>query len=296
MDINMEYFKIFYYVAKSGSITAAAKQLHISQPAVSQSIRNFEESLGGAVFVRNSKGVVLTEEGKSLYYHVASGYEQIENGVRQYHALQNLAGGMIRIGASDMTLRFFILPYLERFCEEYPQIKVAVTNAPTPRTLKNLEQGTIDFGVVSTPISAPAHMVVKPVREVQDCFVVGEKYRTLAETDQDYRILKKYPVICLEGETSSKAYVDSFLQKQGIALKPEFELATSDMLVTFAKRGFGIASVVRDFAREDIEAGKLYELSFHEKLKPRQFAICYDERLAMSFAAQKLVAMMTEAE
>ncbi|MGN0169523.1 MAG: LysR family transcriptional regulator [Lachnospiraceae bacterium] len=294
MDINMEYFKIFYYVAKCGSITAAARQLHISQPAVSQAIKSFEDSLGGTVFVRNAKGVTLTEEGKSLYYHVAKGYEQMENGVRQYSALQNLAGGGIRIGASDMTLRFFILPYLEKFCEEYPQIKVSVTNAPTPRTLKNLEQGTIDFGVVSTPISPMNHMVVKPVRQVQDCFVVGEKYRELALEKHSYRILKKYPVICLEGETSSKAYVDAFLQKQGIVLKPEFELATSDMLVTFAKRGFGIASVVRDFAREGIEDGQLYELAFHEKIKPRQFAICYDDRLAMSFAARTLLEMMTE--
>ena len=58
-----------------------------------------------------------------------------------------------RIGASDMTLQFFLLPYLEQFHKEYPRIKVTVTNAPTPETIRCLEEGKIDFGVVTTPFS-----------------------------------------------------------------------------------------------------------------------------------------------
>lgn len=294
MDINLEYFKIFYYVAKTGSITAAAKELHISQPAVSQAIRNFEESLGGTVFVRSAKGVSLTQEGKSLYYHVSRGYEQIENGVKQYEALKNLSGGMIRLGASDMTLRFYILQYLEEFCEKYPQIKVSVTNAPTPKTLGHLEKGNIDFGVVSTPFSAKEKYCVIPVREIEDVFVVGEKYKKLAEEVQEYSILEKYPYICLGGETSSKAYVDEFLASRGVSVKPEFALATSDMMISFAKRGFGISCIVKDFVQEEIDKGELFELRFTESIPKREFAIVYDEKQMMSKAAQELLAHMTK--
>ncbi|MCR4956450.1 MAG: LysR family transcriptional regulator [Lachnospiraceae bacterium] len=294
MNINMEYFKIFYYVAKMGSITAAAKELHISQPAVSQGLKNFEEALGGEVFIRNSKGVTLTEEGKSLYFHVAAGMKQIENGVRQYEALKNLTGGNIRIGASDMTLRFFILPYLEVFCESYPQIKVSVTNAPTPKTVQNLEQGLIDFGVVSTPVNVGKHIKVIKVKTIQDIFVVGKKYRELSQGVQDYGVLEEYSYICLDGETSSKTYVDEYLLKHGVILKPEFKLATSDMLVSFAKRGFGIAGVVKEFAKEELKKGELFEIAFPETIQPREFAIIYDERQIMSLAAKRLLDQMVK--
>lgn len=293
MDINLEYFKIFYYVAITGSITAAAKELHISQPAVSQAIRNFEESLGGTVFVRGAKGVSLTREGEQLFYYVARGYEQIENGVKQYEALKNLSGGMIRLGASDMTLRFYILPYLEKFCEQYPQIKVSVTNAPTPKTLRHLEEGNIDFGVVSTPFHQRENYRVIPVRQIEDVFVVGEKYKHLAGGIHEYSLLEQYPYICLDGETSGRAYVDSFLEQQGVRIKPEFALATSDMMISFVKRGFGIASIVKDFVKEEIEKGILYEIKFNRKIPDRQFAIVYDERQVMAKAAQELLRYMT---
>lgn len=65
--------------------------------------------------------------------------------------MKDLETGEIRIGASDMTLQFYLLPYLEQFHEQYPNIKVTVSNGPTPETLEALYQGHIDFGIVSTP-------------------------------------------------------------------------------------------------------------------------------------------------
>ncbi|MBE5905814.1 MAG: LysR family transcriptional regulator [Lachnospiraceae bacterium] len=292
MDINLEYFKIFYYVAKTGSVTAAAKELHLSQPAVSQALKNFELALGTNVFIRSTKGVKMTQEGQNLYYYVASGYEQILTGMKQYEAAKKLKKGEIRIGASDMTLRFYILPYLEAFCEEYPDIKISVTNAPTPKTLLNLEQGTIDFGVVSTPVEAKEHRMIRKVREIEDIFVTGEKYRQLTNQVLPYSCLREYPYICLEGKTSSRRYVDEFLEKEQVIIKPEFQLATSDMLISFASRGFGIASVVADFAQEALEKGTLYKLKFEKEIPKRQFAIVYDERNPMSLAAQKLMEHM----
>ena len=130
---NLEAYKVFYYVAKCGSVTKAAGELSISQPAVSQAIKQLENTLDAALFHRAAKGVRLTSEGELLYSYVAKGYEQIEMGVKKVHQMQNMELGEVRIGASDMTLQFYLLPYLEKFHEQYPGIKVIVTNAPTPR-------------------------------------------------------------------------------------------------------------------------------------------------------------------
>ena len=150
---NLEYYKVFYHVAKSGSLTSAAEELAISQPAVSQSVRQLENALGTRLFVRAPRGVSLTKEGELLYGYVAKAYEQFVLGEKKLKQMLNLELGEIHIGASDMTLQFYLLPFLERFHEKYPGIRVAVTNAPTPETLQNLQDCKIYFGVVSTPFS-----------------------------------------------------------------------------------------------------------------------------------------------
>ncbi len=112
MTINLEYYKMFYYVAKLKSITLAAEELFISQPAVSQGIKQLEGSIGGNLFFRTSKGVSLTPEGEVLYKYVSRGYEYIALGESKFKELFTLETGEIRIGASDMTLQFYLLNYL----------------------------------------------------------------------------------------------------------------------------------------------------------------------------------------
>ncbi len=168
---NLENFKVFYYTAKLGSVTGAANELSISQPAVSQSLKALEGSLGTVLFQRASRGGRLTREGQLLYSYVEKGYEEIEQGVEKVRQMRNLELGEIHIGASDMTLRFYLLPFLEKFHEQHPGIKVMVANAPTPETLRILRTGKIDFGVVSTPFEQGGDISVEEVREIEDVFV-----------------------------------------------------------------------------------------------------------------------------
>lgn len=289
MDINLEYYKVFYYVAKYKSITLAAEQLAISQPAVSQAIKHLETDVACALFVRTSKGVRLTKEGEMLFSYVSRGYETILSGERKLLEMLNLEEGEICIGASDMTLKFYLLPYLERFHEKYPGIRVTVTNAPTPETLQHLRDGRIDFGVVSTPMLPHAHVKTIAVRYIQDVFVAGKKFEYLAAERLSYRRLEELPVMCLEGSTSTREYVEAFLREEEVAVCPEFELATSDMLIQFAVRNLGVASVVEDFALPYIDNGELIKLEFEREIPKRQFCIVYDERIPMSAAASRLM-------
>ena len=184
---NLEAYKVFYYVAKCGSVTKAAGELSISQPAVSQAIKQLENTLDAALFHRAAKGVRLTSEGELLYSYVAKGYEQIEMGVKKVHQMQNMELGEVRIGASDMTLQFYLLPYLDLFHQKYPAIKVHVTNGPTPETLMYLKEGKIDFGVVTEPFAEDETMDIQVVREVEDIFVAAHRYTCLLYTSPSPR-------------------------------------------------------------------------------------------------------------
>lgn len=296
MDINLEYYKIFYHVGKQKSITLAAEELSISQPAVSQAVKHLEHDLGAALFVRTPKGVRFTAEGEVLYSYVKRGYEAIRLGEKKFQELLDLQEGELCIGASDMTLQFYLLEYLERFHESYPKIRVTVKNAPTPKTIKMLQEGSIDFGVISTPIQKRLDLKFRKVRDIQDIFVVGRKFRELANRRLQYKELEQLPLMCLEGNTSTRAYVEAFLRENGVRLLPEFELATSEMLVQFAMKGFGVASVVEDFAKKAMEEGEVFSLHFEKEIPKRHFCIVTDEKVPMSAAARKFLDFLEEGE
>lgn len=294
MDINLEYYRVFYQAAKLGSITMAAEQLCISQPAVSQAVKQLETALGSRLFVRTSKGVHLTQEGQLLFGYVERGLTMIVDGEQTLRRMQDLDTGEVRIGASDMTLQFYLLPYLEKFHEQYPGIKVSVSNAPTPETMRSLHDGKIDFGVVTTPASPSGDVRLIPVRSIRNVFVAGERFQYLKGQTLSYSRLLTLPCILLEGNTSTRVFTDRYLEERGMKLAPEFELATSDMIVQFALRNLGIGCVVRDFAAEALESGRLFELRFNQMIPKRQFCVVTSNRAPLSAAAGKLLKIMRE--
>lgn len=294
-NVSLEYYKIFYHVAKSGGITSASKTLNMSQPAVSQQISALEKQLGVSLFIRSGRGITLTKEGSLLFEYVERGYEEILQGERRLSQLLHLEAGEVRVGASDMTLRFFLLPYLENFHQQYPGIKVTVTNGPTPETLRYLEEDRIDFGVVSSPFPESINqnnISYTDVREIQDCFVAGRSFIQYRNHMIDLSELENLPLIALEGLTSTGRYVTEFLERNNVTIHPEFELATSDMIVQFAKRSLGIGMVVRDFAKEDLDNGKLFELRFKQRIPPRHIRLVTSTKRPQSLASAQLLELI----
>jgi DNA-binding transcriptional LysR family regulator len=306
---NLEYYKVFYYVGKNKSITAAAKELMISQPAVSQSIHQLEKALGCSLFQRTSRGMKFTTEGDLLFRYVERGIDSIDLGQQRLKQLQHLEVGEVRIGASDMTLRFFLLPYLEKFHEQFPGIKVTVTNGPTPETLEYLAEDRIDFGVISTPFAPVGNqngegaatafagkedLTYFPVAEIEDIFVAGRRFIQYKNRMMDFSDLEKVPLILLEGNSSTRSYIDDFLSDHGVSIQPEFELSTSDMIVQFALRNLGVGCVVKNFAQEYLDSGVLFELRFNSVLPKRQICVITDNTRPLSIAASKLLELIKD--
>ena len=294
MDISLEYYRMFYFAGKCGSLTAAARELSLSQPAVSQGLKLLEENSGTKLFVRTQKGVQLTAEGKALYSYVARGYETIQQGERLLKQMLNLEAGEIHIGASDMTLKYYLLPYLERYHAMFPEIKITVSNAPTPETLEYLREGKLDFGVVSSPVEKPEGLEIREVREIEDIFIAGSNFDALKGRKLSYCELTRQPLLLLEKNTSTRKYMDTFLREQNIVCSPEFELATSDMLVQFACRNMGVAGVVKDFAQEYLDAGTVFRLEFDRPVPKRSFCLVMRQGVPESSAAARMLDLMKE--
>ena len=115
MEQNLSQYKIFYEVAKAGNISKAAKELYISQPAISKSISNLENELQTHLFERTSRGVSLTEEGQLLFHHVSDAFHSLEAGEAELSRIRDMGLGHLTIGVSTTLCRYRLLPYLKTF-------------------------------------------------------------------------------------------------------------------------------------------------------------------------------------
>lgn len=284
-------YRTFLAVSEAGSISEAARRLFVSQPAVSAEISGLEAALGVCLFHRSRRGIRLTEAGEILAAHVRSAFSLLEAGREKLRDLTSLETGSLRIGASDMTLRFYLLDYIAEFHRRYPGVRLTVTNAPTPRTLTALSDGAIDFGVVSGPLPEVGEgLMLHPVREVQDVFLVAPSHPLAGRAAVTREELAAYPMLMLEGDTSTRRYLETWLGPD--FPPPAIELATSDLLLEFAKRGIGVAPIAEDFAAAALAAGEVVRLPIVDGPAPRQFYLAYSSRLSPSAAARRMLALL----
>jgi DNA-binding transcriptional LysR family regulator len=287
---NYEHYKIFCKIVECQSISKAAEKLYVSQPAISLAIKQLESSLNVKLFFRTQRGVNLTTEGKVLYDYVKQGCNIIRAGEEKLKEFDTLETGEISVGASDMTLRFFLLPFMEKFRNDFPSLKIKITNSPTPETLQHLKEGTIDFGVVSEPFDKDkdnSNFNFKPVKLVQDILIAGKSFKDI--TDLNAKDLPGFPFIMLERGTSTRLYIENYLKENNAPVIPDIELATSDLIIEFIKRGMGIGFMLENYVTNELANGTLHKINLTPELKPRQFYIVTHAKLPINSAAKKLL-------
>jgi DNA-binding transcriptional LysR family regulator len=291
---NMEWYRVFYFTAKTGSLSKAAEHLFITQPAVTHTIKQLEAKLGGQLFFRTSKGVNLTSEGEALYQYIEQAYHFIENGERKIAEMHQLIDGEIKIGAGDTLCKHFLLPHLTTFHETYPAIKIQVTNRTTPETVTLLKQGKIDLGIVNLPLS-DKDLDVQETMTIEDCFIAGEAFKQLTEKPITWEQLSGNPVMLLEKGSVTREYLDRYSQGQGVAIKPEIELGSVDLLVEFARTGLGIACVIKNFIKDELMSGQLFEIQLEKPIPARGIGIVTLKDVPLTAAADRFISRIRSA-
>jgi DNA-binding transcriptional LysR family regulator len=285
--LQTELYKVFYIVSKYENISEAAKQLYISQPAVSKSIKKLEELTGCTLFIRSSKGVSLTSEGKILYDYVEKAFDYLATGEKLINKINNLTEGLVKIGISNTLCQYFFMPHLKSFHKEYPEIKIQVINRSSPDTLKLLQQGIIDFGIISIP-NTDTNITFVELMKVHDIFVTNDKNLTRKELPID--ALNKHHLMMLEKENLTRAYIDEFIKHNAYHLTPKIEISSMNFLIEFAKIGLGVASVIKEFVTSELEKETLYEIPISPTPPPRKIGIVMQKNIPLTLAAQSFIA------
>lgn len=279
--IKLDLYKIFAKVAESQSFSKAAKELFITQPAVSQAIAQLESELNTLLFRRTSKGVILTNAGQLLYEYVDSALKLINVGEKKLIESKNLLFGELKIGVGDTISKYFLMKYLERFHIENPNIKLRIINRTTPELCSMLKSGEIDIAVCNLLIE-DSSFEIKECMEIHDIFVCGEKYKSLSESPISLEDLTSYPLILLETKSNSRQYVESYLDLQGIKIIPEIELGSHELLLEFAKINLGIACVIKEFSQEYLDNKIIFEVNTIEQVPARSIGFCFLKSVSLS--------------
>ncbi|MCF2945224.1 LysR family transcriptional regulator [Paenibacillus tarimensis] len=290
---NLELYRTFYMVALTGSVTRAAELLFITQPSVSYAIKQLEEQLGIALFIRKPKGVELTAEGKVLYRHVAEGMEAMATGEQAVEQFKLMQRGEVRIGTSDTLCKFFLLPYLEHYLREYPDIHIQLSHGKTPDIVRWLRDGQADCGIVHLPVNTEWFDVI-PLAEIQDCFVVGERYKHLAQGVVPLREVFGHPLIVLSQNSNTRDFIEAIAEEHGLQLKPEIELGSVELLIEFARIGLGVSFLSREFIEPQLREGTLYEVRTAEPIPSRTIGIATVKGSPLPTAARKLIGLLQD--
>ncbi len=276
MNQNLSSYRIFYTVANTGNISKAAKELYISQPAISKSIQKLEESVGCKLFSRSSRGVVLTDEGKLLYEHVSEAFETLTLGEEKLKRSIELGVGHLKIGVSSTLCKYLLLPYLKEFIRQNPHISISISCQSTNDTLKLLEDNKIDIGLIGKPENLK-NIHFDFLEEIEDIFVAAKDYlRNLkARGIQKDHILQSSTLMLLDKNNMTRQYIDDYLQENQIIIKDSIDISDMDLLIDFARIGVGVACVIKNFVREDLENGTLVEIPLGFPIHKREVGFAY---------------------
>ena len=276
MEQNLSQYKIFYEVAKAGNISKAAKELYISQPAISKAISKLEDSLGLSLFTRSSRGVQLTSEGEILFEHTREAFDALDRGEQELKRIQEFDIGHLRIGVSNTLCKYILLPYLKTFIDQYPHMKVTIESQATAQTLARLEQQKIDLGLVAEP-SVRRDLAFIPVMDIQDTFVTTPNYleNLYLREGQDTSLFETGNIMLIDTSNMTRHHVDEYMAENNIFPHQILEVTTMDLLIEFAKIGLGIACVIKELVQKELDSGMLVEIPLDIPIHRRTIGFAY---------------------
>lgn len=285
MNINLELYRIFYTVAKNKHMTKASEELHISQPAISQSIKKLEDELGGTLFLRSNKGMNLTSEGKMFFEYVKGALELINNAENEFTSFKDLSKGEIKIGVSTTLTKLILLEPLKKFHLDYPNINISITNDLTSNLVNDLKLGKLDFIIFNESNIKESNLELLKLKELKQGFMYNPAFYN--DDITSFKDLNKYPLILQRTQSNSRKLLDYMSLNNNVILKPKMEVVSQDLITEFVNIGLGIGFVIIDLANKKFD--NLKELHINKKIPNINIYLATNKSISLTFASKTFI-------
>ena len=285
MNVDLELYKVFYVVAKNKHMTRASEELHISQPAISQSIKKLEDQLGGTLFLRSNKGMELTEEGKMFYEYVKGALELIGNAENEFTSFKDLSKGEIKVGCSTTLTKLILMDALENFHKDYPNININIVNGLTSNLINDLKLGKLDFVIFNESNVKENNLYLEKIKELKQGFVYNSDYYT--DNVKTFSDLNKLPLILQNGESNSRKLLDYIALQEHVKLIPRMEVVSQELISEFVNIGLGVGFVIIDLANRNFK--NLKELEINKTIPNINVYLALNKSVLLTFASKKFI-------
>ena len=292
MNVDLELYKVFYIVAKNKNMTKASNELHISQPAISQSIKKLESQLGGTLFLRSNKGMELTKEGEMFYEYIKGALNLINNAEIEFTSFKDLSQGEVKIGASTTLTKLLLTNPLKKFHQDYPNINIQIKNDLTNNLINDLKQGKLDFVILTENPTLEKSLNLEKLTTLKQGFIYNQNYfqdhiKTLKE-------LNTIPLILQKKESNTRKQLDTILKEQNIYLFPKMEVVSQELINEFVNIGLGIGFTI---IKPSIQKTKeIKELKINKKIPPLNIYLATNKLISQTLASKELIKYLKESE
>ena len=285
MNVDLELYRVFYTVAKHKHMTKASEELHISQPAISQSIKKLEDQRGGTLFLRSNKGMELTEEGKMFYEYVKGALELINNAENEFTSFKDLSKGEIKIGCSTTLTKLVLIDSLKKFHIDYPNININITNDLTSNLVNDLKLGKLDFIIFNESNIKETNLNLEKIKELKQGFIYNSDY--YKDDINSFEDLNKYPLILQKEESNSRKLLDYIAIQNNIKLTPKMEVVSQELITEFTNIGLGIGFSIIDLAKN--KYNNLKELNINKKIPNINIFLATNKSVSLTFASKTFI-------
>ena len=285
MNVDLELYKVFYVVAKHKHMTKASEELHISQPAISQSIKKLEDQLGGILFLRSNKGMELTEEGKMFYEYVKGALELINNAENEFTSFKDLSKGEVKIGCSTTLTKLVLINALKDFHLDYPNININITNDLTSNLINDLKLGKLDFVIFNESNIKETNLNLEKIKELKQGFIYNPEIYD--DNINNFEDLNNVPLILQKEESNSRKLLDYIALQNNVKLIPKMEVVSQELITEFTNIGLGIGFAIIDLAKRNYK--NIKELNINKKIPNINIYLATNKSVSLTFASKMFI-------
>ena len=285
MNVDLELYRVFYAVAKHKHMTKASEELHISQPAISQSIKKLEDQLGGTLFLRSNKGMGLTEEGKMFYEYVKGALELINNAENEFTSFKDLSKGEIKIGCSTTLTKLVLMNALKDFHLDYPNININITNDLTSNLINDLKLGKLDFVIFNESNIKETNLNLEKIKELKQGFIYNPEFYD--DNVNNFEDLNEIPLILQKEESNSRKLLNYVALQNNVKLISKMEVVSQELITEFTNIGLGIGFAIIDLAKRNYK--NIKELNINKKIPNINIYLATNKSVSLTFASKMFI-------
>ncbi len=286
--MNLNQLKIFYMAAKNGNLSLAAKDLFITQPAVTKGIQRFQEFYDMKFVDHVGKKLVLTDAGEVLYEISEKIFElenQAEESIRDF---QQRKRGHIRILSSESFGDYYLPRIIIPFSQAHPMVRITMNILPTEQVVSHTATLDNDLGFISYPVEHPK-LRVKEVLEDQLVIIAPTDHPLAHKNKLQPTDLAGQLLIMHEKGSAPRRAIEDYIRKHRLSVNIPLELSSNRAIKRAVEDGIGIALVSRKVANEEIRAGRLAGIPLSDPSMIRKFYMVHHKDKYLSESLQKFI-------